>query len=402
MPAGPDGTQYQWLASDLAAHPGACTIVYYHHPLFNIGAEGATVEMQPIWKLLAQYGVTLVLNGHDHTYQRWQPLDGEGLPKPDGITEIVEGASGHGLQTFKTTDNRMAFGLDSNNQLFGALLLQLNPDGAQFSFRATDGSIPDSGVIPCVGRAPDNTAPSAPGPLTGTASTSTQVDLAWSPASDNTGVAGYLIFRNGLQVAKVPAASLAYSDTAVEPNTAYSYTVAAVDPAGNRSPYGSTLSVTTPDVSPHQAFDAVADTYITIESPTTNYGSSQVLRVDSSPDVRTYLQFDVKGLGGRAISSAVLRIHANSGSNRGVTAFEVPDNGWAENTLTFASASAPGQALTTSSPFKSGDWITLDVTSYITGEGVFSLGLTTPGSTSISFSSRESGQYAPQLVIDLR
>ena len=68
--------QYQWLQQDLAANSNSCTIVYYHHPLFNIGPEGSTSQMGPIWSLLAQNNVEIVLNGHDHTYQRWVPLDG--------------------------------------------------------------------------------------------------------------------------------------------------------------------------------------------------------------------------------------------------------------------------------------------------------------------------------------
>jgi len=47
--------------------------------------------MASIWALLAQYNVPIVLNGHDHDYQRWVPLDGNGQPKPNGITEFVAG-----------------------------------------------------------------------------------------------------------------------------------------------------------------------------------------------------------------------------------------------------------------------------------------------------------------------
>src|SRR5258706_3110889 len=89
----PQSAQYQWLQQDLAALPAqACTIVYYHQPLFNIGPEGLTVAMADIWNLMAQYGVDIVLNGHDHTYQHWVPLDGNRQPDPNGITQFVAGA----------------------------------------------------------------------------------------------------------------------------------------------------------------------------------------------------------------------------------------------------------------------------------------------------------------------
>ena len=91
--------QYAWLAQDLAANASMCTIVYYHHPLFNIGPEGPTTAMADIWALMAQNGVSIVLNGHDHDYQRWVPLGWKWKPQCIGITEFVAGGAGHGLQT---------------------------------------------------------------------------------------------------------------------------------------------------------------------------------------------------------------------------------------------------------------------------------------------------------------
>ncbi len=74
----------------------------------------------------------IVLNGHDHDYQRWVPLDGSGQPSPTGITEFVAGGGGHGLQTIVTTDTRVAYSNDLNPAAFGVLLLQLELDRRQF------------------------------------------------------------------------------------------------------------------------------------------------------------------------------------------------------------------------------------------------------------------------------
>ena len=161
--------QAQWLQQDLAANQNACTIVYYHHPLFNIGPEGPTAALSAIWSLLAQYGVTMVLNGHDHDYQRWIPLDGNGQPNPNGITEFVVGSAGHGIQKFVTTDNRVAFSNDSTSAAFGVLMLQLNQDSAAFAYQSTDGAILDSGVIPCVHAAPVSLVPGLTSGISATA-----------------------------------------------------------------------------------------------------------------------------------------------------------------------------------------------------------------------------------------
>jgi hypothetical protein len=150
IPVDPQSAQYQWLQQDLAANTAACTIVYYHHPLFNIGPEGSTKAMADIWKLMAQYGVDIVLNGHDHDYQRWTPLDGNGQPSPTGITEFVAGTSGHGLQKPANTDSRVAYSNSTNPAAFGALVFQLNANSADFTYHSVNGSILDSGVIPCI------------------------------------------------------------------------------------------------------------------------------------------------------------------------------------------------------------------------------------------------------------
>ena len=146
---GPGSAQYQWLQQDLAANAQICTIAFYHEPLFNIGSEGTVPALSSMWALMAQYGVSIVLNGHDHDYQRWVPLDGSGQPSPNGITEFVVGSAGHGIQTFVKTDTRVAYANDTEPAAFGILLLQLSQSSASFAYRSTNGTTLNSGSIPC-------------------------------------------------------------------------------------------------------------------------------------------------------------------------------------------------------------------------------------------------------------
>ena len=90
---------------------------------------------------------------------------------------------------------------------------------------------------------PDTTVPSVPTGLTASGTTSSSVALAWTASTDNYGVAGYEVFRNGTQVASVTGTT--YSDTSLTPSTPYSYTVRAKDAAGNTSAHSAALSVTT-------------------------------------------------------------------------------------------------------------------------------------------------------------
>ena len=399
-PADPQSAQYQWLQQDLAANAGACTIAYYHHPLFNIGAEAPKTSMSDVWALMAQYGVSIVLNGHDHDYQRWVPLDANGQPSPSGITEFVAGGAGHGVQTFTTTDNRVAYSNDMNPAAFGVLLLQLNSNGANFSYVNTAGNVLDSGVIPCVNAGPDLTSPTVPGSFTANATSATNVDLSWSASSDDTGVSGYTVYRDGTEIATLPSSSLSYTDKTALPETTYAYSVEAFDPSDNYSGASGPISVTTPSMPPTLTFQVEADTYVNSSSPATKYGSATVLRADASPDLHAYLRFTVQGLAGYPVDQAILRLYANNSTSLGISALAVADNTWDEFNMTYGNAPALGSELATSGAYTSGNWVELDVTSYVTGEGTYSFGITTPGSSTLSFPSRELGTNAAQLMIN--
>ena len=105
----------------------------------------------------------------------------------------------------------------------------------------------------------DTTSPSQPAGLTATAVGSTGASLSWSASTDNVGVTGYIVRRNGTQIAT--PATTSFADTGLTPATTYTYTVAARDAAGNVSSAAS-ASVTTatalpPSNSASLAWDAV-------------------------------------------------------------------------------------------------------------------------------------------------
>ena len=89
----------------------------------------------------------------------------------------------------------------------------------------------------------DTQAPTAPTGVTVTAKTSGSVSLSWTASTDNTGVTGYDVFRDGVKVGSSTTTS--YTDSGLSASTAYSYTVKAKDAAGNVSAASSALSATT-------------------------------------------------------------------------------------------------------------------------------------------------------------
>jgi chitodextrinase len=88
----------------------------------------------------------------------------------------------------------------------------------------------------------DTTAPTQPIGLATSTVTTSNVSFSWSPAADNVGVAGYNIYRNGMEIATTTATT--YSDASVSPASSYTYTVAAYDPSNNVSAQSAGLSVT--------------------------------------------------------------------------------------------------------------------------------------------------------------
>lgn len=91
-----DSRQVQWLRADLAAHPAACTLAYWHKPLFSSGsAHGNDPEMRPLWQALYDANADVVINGHDHDYERFAPQTPDGRSDAArGIREFVVGTGG--------------------------------------------------------------------------------------------------------------------------------------------------------------------------------------------------------------------------------------------------------------------------------------------------------------------
>jgi len=146
-------------------------------------------------------------------------------------------------------------------------------------------------------------------------------------------------------------------------------------------------------------FTPVADAYVNIGSPASNYGSSTTLRADASPNLHSFLRFDVQGLSA-TVTKATLRLYANSSSSLGVVARRVVDNFWSETTINFNNAPDTTNNLRSSGSFGANAWVDLDVTAHITGNGTYTLGLLSLSRTAVSFASREAGAHAPQLVIE--
>ena len=143
--------QQQWLARDLARNRTRCTLAYWHHPLFSslAVAEGrGPRETGALWQTLYDARADVVVNAHQHFYERLQPQDAQGtLDRARGIRGFVVGTGGKSLDNADFRDrNSVVF--DANT--FGVLEMTLRPRGYEWRFRgAGPGTLTDRGRSAC-------------------------------------------------------------------------------------------------------------------------------------------------------------------------------------------------------------------------------------------------------------
>lgn len=131
--------QERWLRADLATHPAACTLAYWHKPLFSSGsAHGNDPTVKPLFQALYDANAEVVINGHDHDYERFASQNPDGVAdSARGIREFVVGTGGKNQRPFgpivANSEARHADG-------FGVLKLALRSDGYDWQF------IPEAGM----------------------------------------------------------------------------------------------------------------------------------------------------------------------------------------------------------------------------------------------------------------
>ncbi len=135
------------MADDLQQSSTPCTVVYWHYPLFTSGPSFGNRTLRDVWRILYDAGVDLVLNGHDHFYERFGPQDPEGrADQAKGIREFIVGTGGALLYGFP----RLAANSEARASVHGVLKLTLRPGGYEWEFLPVTGGAPlDSGSGVC-------------------------------------------------------------------------------------------------------------------------------------------------------------------------------------------------------------------------------------------------------------
>jgi hypothetical protein len=140
--------QVTWLQDDLATNPSQCVLAYWHKPRWSSGANhGDSSAIQTLWQVLYNAGVELVINGHEHNYERFAEMNASGAVVSDGLREIVVGTGGAGLYPFGSPHPASQV---RNNTAYGVLKLTLRDGSYDWEFVPVAGStFSDSGSSNC-------------------------------------------------------------------------------------------------------------------------------------------------------------------------------------------------------------------------------------------------------------
>jgi hypothetical protein len=143
--------QEVWLNNDLATHSTMCTLAYWHRPRFSSGVSLGDSAVQDLWADLYNATADLVLNGHDHIYERFAPQDPAGNADPtSGLTEFIVGTGGKDRGSFSSIASNSVV---RDNTTYGVLKLTLHPTSVDWQFlRETasgNGTFTDAGSQAC-------------------------------------------------------------------------------------------------------------------------------------------------------------------------------------------------------------------------------------------------------------
>lgn len=140
--------QLLWLQTDLASNPRQCVLAYWHKPRWSSGEHhGSDRDIQPLWQTLYEAGAELVLNGHEHNYERFAEMDDTGTASSPGIREIVIGTGGRNHYEF---DTPLPASEVRDATSYGVLKLTLREGGYAWEFIPAEGStFTDSGSGTC-------------------------------------------------------------------------------------------------------------------------------------------------------------------------------------------------------------------------------------------------------------
>lgn len=140
--------QAKWLQSDLAANSSKCTLAFMHYPRYSSpgsGNHGNITSVAPLWDLMIKAKADVVLAGHDHKFEHFQPMDSAGnIDTVNGLDSFVVGTGGGGLDPVGTSKGSLG-----GASTWGVLFMDLKPDSYSWQFVDVNGKTLKTGTGTC-------------------------------------------------------------------------------------------------------------------------------------------------------------------------------------------------------------------------------------------------------------
>jgi len=287
--------------------------------------------------------------------------------------------------------------------------------GASYTVRAHDlaGNQSPNSAPASVGSGSDTSPPTVPTGVTATATSATSIRVDWTASSDNVGVTGYQIFRDGAgtPLTTVAGSVTSYVDNSVLAQSTHSYTVQATDAAANLSGQSSPpASATTPSGGGgggQVSFAPTDDVMVDSTVPTTPANPTATrLSVDGSPINDVIVQFDVQGLpAGCTFSTVTLQLtvgtSVNNNSAHGGDFYGTTNAAWSQSNVTWnSSPQSVGSSVATLGAVALGETVTVNVTSLVTASGQVTIRIkNTSGDAAQYYSKEGSATLGPKLTV---
>jgi acid phosphatase type 7 len=138
--------QYNWVESEIIKSANGCILAVWHHPMFTTAVRGDNGKMRDIFNLLVAKNADLVLQGHEHQFERFHPMLGSGAMDASGLMSMVIGTGGASLYDFSPNVHP---GSAARVRDFGVLQLDLSLGKASFKFVNLERKPLDQGEVIC-------------------------------------------------------------------------------------------------------------------------------------------------------------------------------------------------------------------------------------------------------------
>ena len=137
--------QAAWLKAQLAAGTQSCIAAAWHHPMFSSAEQGGDKKMIALWDILQVAKADVVLQAHQHHYERFAPTRSDGSLSADGLRSFVVGSGGAKKFGFATVST----GSERQVEAYGIMRLSLSKGNAKWKFIDVDNIVHDQGSFDC-------------------------------------------------------------------------------------------------------------------------------------------------------------------------------------------------------------------------------------------------------------